>query len=380
MLMIPDILNYLLTGRPVNEYSDATMALVCNQVEKTWEKRILTRLGIPDTILGEIVLPGEMIGPVQAQVCEELAIRALPVVAPATHDTASAVTGIPVTDASTHWAFVSTGTWSIAGVETPKPIITDKAFDAGYGNNAIADGRNMMVNYITGLWIIQQSGKSGNADAGKAISWDEIVRRSEAAGPSAAYINVDDPAFALPQADMPRVIVDYCRSEPRRRYCSPASGPSFRIETMTPGMSASAGERGIVHVDVGGGGTRRLGAPHDLVPGNGPAGVRHPLLAALLDDPEPGDVVHHHVPAVRDGVVAVAGLEGCVGHDGFRGLHAGNRPGPGRDERPAPASAPPEARSRRTRCRAWPGRRREGAGRPAPRTPAPGGARSGRRA
>ena len=158
-------------------------------------------------------MPGDMIGPVQGQVCDELAIRALPVVAPATHDTASAVTGIPVTDASRHWAFVSTGTWSIAGVETPRPIITDAAFDAGYGNNAIADGRNMMVNYITGLWIIQQCREKWNADAGAAISWDEIARRSEAAGPSAAYINVDDPAFAMPQADMPRVIVDYCRGK-----------------------------------------------------------------------------------------------------------------------------------------------------------------------
>ena len=211
MLMIPDILNYLLTGRPVNEYSDATMALVCNQVEKTWEKRILSRLGIPDGILGEIVMPGDMVGPLQSQVCEELAIRSIPVVAPATHDTASAVTGMPMTDPSKHWAFVSSGTWSIAGVETPKPIITDAAFNAGYGNNAIADGRNMMVNYITGLWIIQQCREKWNADTGKAISWDEIVKRSEAAGPSRAYINVDDPAFGLPQPDMPGVIVDYCR-------------------------------------------------------------------------------------------------------------------------------------------------------------------------
>ena len=159
------------------------MALVCNQNAKTWEKRILSRLGIPDSFLGEIVMPGDMIGPIQAQVCEELAIRALPVVAPATHDTASAVTGIPVADASKHWAFISTGTWSIAGVETPKPIVTDAAFESGYGNNAIADGRNMLVNYITGLWIIQQCREKWVADAGKDISWDEIVRRSESGGP-----------------------------------------------------------------------------------------------------------------------------------------------------------------------------------------------------
>ena len=69
----------------------------------------------------------------------------------------------------------------------------------------------MMVNYITGLWIIQQCREKWSSGGGTAISWDEIVRRSEASGPSTACINVDDPAFALPQADMPRVIVDYCR-------------------------------------------------------------------------------------------------------------------------------------------------------------------------
>jgi rhamnulokinase len=210
MLMIPDLLNYLLTGRPCNEYTDATMALVCNQNAKGWEKRILSRLGIPETILGDLVMPGDMIGPIQKQVCEELAVPPIPVIAPATHDTASAVTGIPVADGKKHWAFISMGTWSIAGVETPKPIITDACFASGYGNNAIADGRNMVVNYITGLWIIQQCREKWVADAGADISWDEIVRRSEAAGPSTAFIDVDDPAFSLPQADMPAVVVAAC--------------------------------------------------------------------------------------------------------------------------------------------------------------------------
>jgi rhamnulokinase len=213
LLMIPDILNYLLTGRACNEYSDATMALVCNQKKRTWEKRILTRLGIPDSFLGDIIMPGDMIGPIQTQVCEELAIEPLPVIAPATHDTASAVTGLPVVESAKHWAFISTGTWSIAGVETTQPIVTDAVFESGYGNNAIAYGRNMLVNYITGLWIIQQCRQKWIADAGTDISWDEIVHRSESAGPARAYINVDDEAFAQPNSDMPGAIVAYCESK-----------------------------------------------------------------------------------------------------------------------------------------------------------------------
>lgn len=216
LLMIPDLLNYLLTGRACNEYSDATMALLCDQTKKTWEKRIPKKLGIPDSFLGEIVMPGALIGRVQAQVCEELGISPIPVVAPATHDTASAVTGIPVVDGAKNWAFISTGTWSIAGVETPAPIVTDAAFESGYGNNAIADGRNMMVSYITGLWIIQQCRQKWMSDAGKDISWDEIVRQSEKAGPARAYINVDEPGLGEVNADMSAAVVAACERTGQR--------------------------------------------------------------------------------------------------------------------------------------------------------------------
>jgi sugar (pentulose or hexulose) kinase len=188
------------------------MALLCDQGNRTWEREILKRLGITDGFLGDIVMPGDSIGRVQQQVCEELEIPSLAVIAPATHDTASAVTGIPVVDGAKNWAFISTGTWSIAGVETPRPIVTDAAFDSGYGNNAIADGRNMLVNYITGLWIIQQCRHKWIADAGREIPWDEIVHRSESVGPSRASIDVDDPAFAQPSSDMPRAVVASCES------------------------------------------------------------------------------------------------------------------------------------------------------------------------
>ena len=211
LLMIPDLLNYLLTGRACNEFTDATMALLCDQRNRTWERRILSRLGIPDSFLGDIIFPGDAVGPVRSQVCEELGIRPLPVIAPASHDTASAVTGLPVTDTKRSWAFISTGTWSIAGVETARPIVTDTAFECGYGNNAIADGRNMMVNYITGLWLIQQCRERWVKEAGRDVSWDEIVRESERAGPTKAYIDVDDPALGAPSPDMPGAVIEACR-------------------------------------------------------------------------------------------------------------------------------------------------------------------------
>jgi len=217
LLMIPDLLNYLLTGRACNEFTDATMSLLCDQRNRTWERRILERLRIPDSFLGDdFVFPGDAIGPVRAQVCEELGIGPLPVVAAASHDTASAVTGLPVADAARSWAFLSTGTWSIAGVETPRPIVTDTAFECGYGNNAIPGGRNMMVNYITGLWIIQQCRERWVKEAGRDVPWDEIVRESERAGPAGAHVDVDDPALGLPSPDMPGAVIDACRRRGQR--------------------------------------------------------------------------------------------------------------------------------------------------------------------
>jgi sugar (pentulose or hexulose) kinase len=211
LLMIPDLLNYLLTGRACNEYTDATMTLLCDQNRRTWEKRILARLGIPDDFLGELVMPGESVGKTQKEVCEELGVKPLPVVAPAAHDTASAVTGLPVVKGRGNWAFISTGTWSIAGVETARPIITEETFESGYGNNAIADGRNMLVNYITGLWIIQQCRERWTAETGRDISWEAIVRLSEDAGPAKAHIDVNDPVLNQPQSDMPGAVIAACR-------------------------------------------------------------------------------------------------------------------------------------------------------------------------
>jgi sugar (pentulose or hexulose) kinase len=212
-LMMPDLFNFFLTGRVCNEYSNATMSLLCDQVRKTWETAIIRRLGLREALFGEIVAAGTEIGRLKREVREELGAPGLGVVAPCTHDTASAVTGIPVVARDAQWAFISVGTWCISGVETAAPVVTDAAFESGYGNNATADGRNMLVKYITGLWIIQQcrekwvrDGNGGGTDLG----WDRIVSLAERANGVAAFIDVDDPVFGQPQADMPGVIAAYC--------------------------------------------------------------------------------------------------------------------------------------------------------------------------
>ncbi len=210
-LMIPDLLNYLLTGRACNEYSNATMALLCDQTRRTWEKRILGRLGVPQEIFGEIVMPGTRIASLQEEVCRELELSPLPVVAPATHDTASALAGVPVVARDKSWAFISMGTWCINGAETAAPIIREETFRTGYGNNAVVEGRNMLVKYITGLWLIQQCRERWVQEGQAELGWEEIVRQAQATPSCLSFIDVDDPRFGQPSPDMPRLIREYCR-------------------------------------------------------------------------------------------------------------------------------------------------------------------------
>jgi len=148
----------------------------------------------------------------------------IPVIAPATHDTASAVAGIPVEEAARSWAFVSLGTWGVVGMETEAPIISREVFDSGFGNDGGADGRSFLAVNVTGLRIVQQCRGRWCKDDGAEISWDDIVQASLAAEPFRSLIDVDDPVFSAPQADMPGVIAGYCRK-------SGEAPPSSRGET-----------------------------------------------------------------------------------------------------------------------------------------------------
>ncbi|MBM3701464.1 MAG: rhamnulokinase [Actinobacteria bacterium] len=211
-LTIPDIFNYFLTGETYNEYTRLTNSIMYNQKEKKWEDRIFDKLGLTKDIFPEIIMPGEKIGSISGDVCTELEIETMLVIAPVTHDTPSAVAGIPVADKNKNWAFISMGTWCIIGQETKSPIINDETMKAGFSNEGGAEGLNLFVKNITGLWIIQQCRERWIKDEGSDISWDEIVKMSFSAEAFKSFIDVDDPVFSKPQVDMPKVLQEYCKN------------------------------------------------------------------------------------------------------------------------------------------------------------------------
>ncbi len=213
LLMMPDLFNYLLTGEAANEYAEATTTLAYNQAERKWEDRILGPLGIPAGLFREPVMPGTPVGKLQASVCRELDVAAIPVIAPATHDTASAVAGVPVTGAGSSWAFLSIGTWAVVGVETSSPVISSAVFESGYGNEGGVEGRNLLACNVTGLWIVQECRQKWMREDGSEITWDGVVRGCLEAPRLRSLIDVDDPAFAGVQPDMPRVIAERCAAK-----------------------------------------------------------------------------------------------------------------------------------------------------------------------
>ncbi len=125
----------------------------------------------------------------------------------------SAVAGIPIVSKNKNWAFISMGTWCIIGQETESPIINDQAFNADFSNEGGAEGINLFVKNITGLWIIQQCREKWIKDSNRDISWDEIVKLSSTAEPFKSFINVNDTIFSKHQVDMPETISKYCKGK-----------------------------------------------------------------------------------------------------------------------------------------------------------------------
>lgn len=211
-LMMPDLLHYFLTGVESNEFSDACTTAVFNQADRRWEERILDRLGIPRGIFAPTALPGTRIGALSAALQSELGVGPVEVIAPATHDTASAVAGIPARVSDPAWAFVSIGTWGVVGRETGKPILERAVLDTGWGNEGGPDGRCFLAANVAGLWPAQQCRRRWIVERGTNISWEEIVRASLAAPALRTIIDIDDPGFSPVHPDMPAVLAAYCRS------------------------------------------------------------------------------------------------------------------------------------------------------------------------
>ncbi len=209
-LMMPELFSYFLTGEAVSEYTIAHGTLMCNPFTMDWEKEILKKLDFPEDIFASIVQPGTKIGDLQKEVCDELEIKSIPVIAPAMHDTPSAIAGIPVIKNTDSTVLMSVGTWGITTYEMDKPDVSREIYISGFANEGGAEGKTLLFKNFTGLWLIQKCRDRWIKDLGKDISWDDIMESAEGTETLDSYIDVDEQAFILENFDMPGAIVKYC--------------------------------------------------------------------------------------------------------------------------------------------------------------------------
>jgi rhamnulokinase len=194
LLLIPDLIHLFLTGRAVTEYTNATTTQLVNAGSGGWDREILERLGLPSNLLAEIVPAGTDIGPLVPALAEELRLAGLRVIVPATHDTASAVAGAPLEDG---WAYISSGTWSLVGVERSGPLINSEAARHNFTNEGGAFGTVRFLKNVMGLWILESCRREWK-EQGLDVDYGRLLHQVEAIEDSTGLIFPDDPLFFNP--------------------------------------------------------------------------------------------------------------------------------------------------------------------------------------
>lgn len=209
LLFMPDLFSYFLTGVANNEYSIASTSELMDIRNCRWNYPLIRELGLPEHLFCDIVMPGESRGVLKPEVMEELGLDyEVEVIAVASHDTASAVYAVPSADNGEVTAFLSSGTWSLLGVLTDAPILTEEARVNGFTNEGGAEGKICFLQNITGLWILQKL-MGEWAEAGQCTDYDVLIPAAEEAQ-FASVIDVDDAQFTSP-VNMADTIVSYCR-------------------------------------------------------------------------------------------------------------------------------------------------------------------------
>lgn len=207
ILFMPDLLAYMLTGNMVCEYTEASTSQIINPKNHQFEKKLLEIADINPDILLPIVMPGTFIGKLNESIAHETGIGAVPVYSVAGHDTASAIAAIPAEDKE--FAYLSSGTWSLMGIETEEPITEIFSLKNNFTNEGGIDGTTCYLRNITGMWLLEQCRKEWEK-CGRSHSYPDIVALANKAKPFRSIINPDDAQFSNPQS-MTDAIAHYCR-------------------------------------------------------------------------------------------------------------------------------------------------------------------------
>ena len=216
LVTIPDLFHYWLTGNAVCEFTNATTTQMVDPVHRTWATDLLQRLDLRPELPAPIIEPGSVVGTLLPEIAQNSALSGTPVIAPACHDTGSAVAAISARD---HTAFLSSGTWSIVGTELDAPVITPEALRLNFTNEGGVNGTTRLLKNVMGLWILQGCRHSWTVQ-GHSYEYRDLMEMASREPAFACLVDPDDPSF-LPATDMLAVIDEFCRKthQPLPKTC-----------------------------------------------------------------------------------------------------------------------------------------------------------------
>ncbi|MCX8052837.1 MAG: rhamnulokinase [Armatimonadetes bacterium] len=293
LLMMPDLFNYWLTGEKVSEFSIATTSMLYDPRQGDWARDMAETLDIPGHIFPKIIQPGTTVGVLHNSVVEDLGGGSgIPVVAPGCHDTASAVAAVPAVGEG--HAYLSSGTWSLMGVELREPLINKSSYEKNYTNEGGVCGTFRFLRNIMGLWIVQECRRTWAA-AGEEMSYSDLTDLATQAKPFAAIINPDLPIFLAP-GDMPTRIRDFCRDTGQPIPSSKGEIVRCVLDSLALRYKAT-----IEELD------EMLGRRHDPIHIVG-GGTQNKLLSQLTADVTGRSVVAGPVEATASGNVLIQAI------------------------------------------------------------------------
>ena len=207
LLFIPDLLNFLLSGVRKSEFSFATTSQLFNPRNDTWAPEVFDRIGVPMNLMQEIVPPGTVIGKLTEEMAGETGLPRVDITAVASHDTGSAIVAIPAEGED--FAYISSGTWSLMGIESRVPVISPESMKYNFTNEGGACGTYRVLKNIMGLWLIQEC-RSIWAQSGETYSFAALTRRAEASKPFKTLVDPDHPSLLNPE-NMPETLAKLAR-------------------------------------------------------------------------------------------------------------------------------------------------------------------------
>ena len=257
LLLLPDLLNYFLTGKKVAEYTNATTTQMFNAEKGNWDRELLARLELPLGLLHEIVPAGTDLGLLKPDIAAELGLEGVHVVTPATHDTASAVAGAPLVENS---AYISSGTWSLIGIELKNALINSDVAGQNFTNEGGVYGTIRFLKNVMGLWLFESCRREWKA-AGIDVEYDTLLAEVSASAEFKAFIFPDDPRFLNPPS-MLEAIAEQLEETGQDFEYSPAAlskiifdSLAFRYASVIRSIDELTGKR-ITSIQILGGGGR----------------------------------------------------------------------------------------------------------------------------